>query len=87
METNVHQNRKRKKHSYHSTHTSFRVSTTDLFESISNFRNLVGNAKGQGQDKATVIDRQHKNENKSSRANHNRRQGAAFKRNRGMIPS
>lgn len=51
------------------------------------FRNLAGNAKGEGQDKATLIGRQHKNENKSSRANHNRRQGAAFKRNRGMIPS
>lgn len=86
METNVHQNRKRKKHFDYSTHTTFRV-LTDLIESILYFRNLAGNAKGEGQDKATLIGRQHKNENKSSRANHNRRQGAAFKRNRGMIPS
>ncbi|XP_055298507.1 activating signal cointegrator 1 complex subunit 2 isoform X2 [Sitodiplosis mosellana] len=49
--------------------------------------NVVGNPKGQGQDKSTLVNRQRKNENKSSRANHNRRQGAAFKRNRGMIPS
>lgn len=48
---------------------------------------MIGNAKGQGQDKSTLVNRQKKNENKSSRANHNRRQGAAFKRNRGMIPS
>ncbi|XP_031628926.1 activating signal cointegrator 1 complex subunit 2 [Contarinia nasturtii] len=49
--------------------------------------NVVGNAKGQGQEKSTLINRERKNENKSSRANHNRRQGAAFKRSRGMIPS
>lgn len=67
-------------------HSEFRA-VTDLTESIFYFRNLVGNAKGEGQEKTTLIGRQHKNENKSSRANHNRRQGAAFKRNRGMIPS
>lgn len=50
-------------------------------------RDVVGKAKGQGQDKEVVNNRKHKNENKSSRANHNRKQGATFKRNRGMIPS
>lgn len=86
METNVHQSSKRKKHFNYFTQTAFRA-ITELVESILYFRNLVGNEKGQGQNKATLVDRQHKNENKSSRANHNRRQGAAFKRNRGMIPS
>lgn len=50
-------------------------------------RDVVGNAKGQGQDASTQQNRQKKDANKSTRANHNRRQGAAFKRNRGMIPS
>ncbi|XP_055601530.1 activating signal cointegrator 1 complex subunit 2 [Uranotaenia lowii] len=50
-------------------------------------RDVVGKAKGQGQDKEVLINRKHKNENKSSRANHNRKQGATFKRNKGMIPS
>lgn len=48
---------------------------------------VAGKPKGQGQDKDTVVNRHKKDVNKSSRANHNRRQGAAFKRNRGMIPS
>lgn len=48
---------------------------------------VIGKAKGQGQEKSTIIGRHKKDVNKSSRANHNRRQGAAFKRNRGMIPS
>lgn len=51
------------------------------------FSNVVGKPKGQGQEKSTVASRHKKDVNKSSRANHNRRQGAAFKRNRGMIPS
>ncbi|KXJ80582.1 hypothetical protein RP20_CCG024358 [Aedes albopictus] len=50
-------------------------------------RDVVGKAKGQGQEKDVLINRKHKNENKSSRANHNRKQGATFKRNKGMIPS
>lgn len=48
---------------------------------------VVGNLKGQGQDSNTTNSRHKKDVNKSTRANHNRRQGAAFKRNRGMIPS
>lgn len=48
---------------------------------------VVGKPKGQGQDKSTVINRQKKNTNKASRANHNRKGGAQFKRNKGMIPS
>lgn len=51
------------------------------------FSDLVGKPKGQGQDNNTQINRHKKDVNKSSRANHNRRQGATFKRNRGMIPS
>ncbi|KAJ6639103.1 Activating signal cointegrator 1 complex subunit 2, partial [Pseudolycoriella hygida] len=48
---------------------------------------VVGNPKGQGQDANTQQSRHKKDVHKSTRANHNRRQGAAFKRNRGMIPS
>ncbi|KAL1494944.1 hypothetical protein ABEB36_010445 [Hypothenemus hampei] len=48
---------------------------------------VVGKAKGQGQDKATLVNRQKKNVNKSSRANHNRKGGAEWKRSKGMIPS
>ncbi|XP_017780412.1 PREDICTED: activating signal cointegrator 1 complex subunit 2 [Nicrophorus vespilloides] len=48
---------------------------------------VVGKAKGQGQDKSVVQNRDKKNTNKSSRANHNRKGGAQFKRNKGMIPS
>ncbi|XP_058445468.1 activating signal cointegrator 1 complex subunit 2 [Malaya genurostris] len=50
-------------------------------------KDVVGKAKGQGQDKSVLLNRKHKAENKSSRANHNRKQGATFKRNKGMIPS
>lgn len=50
-------------------------------------RDVVGKPKGQGQDKNVVNNRKHKGENKASRANHNRKQGATFKRNKGMIPS
>ncbi|XP_075146407.1 activating signal cointegrator 1 complex subunit 2 [Haematobia irritans] len=46
---------------------------------------LVGKAKGQGQDKETLRNRQKKEANKSSRANHNRKAGAAFKRSKGML--
>ncbi|XP_055389936.1 activating signal cointegrator 1 complex subunit 2 [Condylostylus longicornis] len=50
-------------------------------------RNVVGNPKGQGQDEKTLNNRHKKEVNKSSRANHNRKSGASWKRNRGMIPS
>ncbi|XP_051174553.1 activating signal cointegrator 1 complex subunit 2 [Leptopilina boulardi] len=50
-------------------------------------KDVVGNAKGQGQEKNVVINRDHKNTNKSTRANHNRRVGSQWKRRQGMIPS
>lgn len=50
-------------------------------------KDVIGKAKGQGQDKSVLMNRKHKGENKASRANHNRKQGATFKRNRGMVPS
>ncbi|VEN63810.1 unnamed protein product [Callosobruchus maculatus] len=49
--------------------------------------NVVGKPKGQGQDKNTQKARDKKETNKSSRANHNRKSGASWKRSRGMIPS
>ncbi|XP_066137597.1 activating signal cointegrator 1 complex subunit 2 isoform X2 [Euwallacea fornicatus] len=48
---------------------------------------VVGKPKGQGQDKSTILNRQKKNVNKSSHANHNRKSGAQWKRSGGMIPS
>ncbi|ERL91004.1 hypothetical protein D910_08346 [Dendroctonus ponderosae] len=48
---------------------------------------VVGKPKGQGQDKNTLLNRQKKAANKSSRANHNRKGGAQWKRTRGMVPS
>ncbi|XP_050308119.1 activating signal cointegrator 1 complex subunit 2 [Anthonomus grandis grandis] len=48
---------------------------------------VVGKPKGQGQEKSTQLNRQKKSVNKSSRANHNRKGGATWKRSRGMIPS
>lgn len=48
---------------------------------------VVGKPKGQGQDKNTLVNRQKKNVQKSSRANHNRKSGAQWKRNKGMVPS
>ncbi|GLV44807.1 uncharacterized protein CBL_14622 [Carabus blaptoides fortunei] len=50
-------------------------------------RDVVGKAKGQGQEKTVIQNRDNKNTHKSSRANHNRRAGAQWKRNRGMMPS
>lgn len=47
---------------------------------------LVGAAKGQGQTQEITRNRSQKEAHKSSRANHNRKSGAAFKRSRGMIP-
>uniref|UniRef100_A0A182W5F9 CUE domain-containing protein n=1 Tax=Anopheles minimus TaxID=112268 RepID=A0A182W5F9_9DIPT len=46
-----------------------------------------GKPKGQGQDSKVLLNRRHKNENKSLSGNHNRKQGASYKRNRGMLPS
>lgn len=50
-------------------------------------KEVVGKAKGQGQDKNVLNNRNKKNINKSSRANHNRKSGAQWKRNKGMVPS
>lgn len=47
-------------------------------------RDVVGNAKGQGQSNEVLRNRQQKNTNKSSRANHNRKAGSTFKQSRGM---
>uniref|UniRef100_A0A182JZX9 CUE domain-containing protein n=1 Tax=Anopheles christyi TaxID=43041 RepID=A0A182JZX9_9DIPT len=46
-----------------------------------------GKPKGQGQDTKVLLNRRHKNENKATSGNHNRKQGASYKRNRGMLPS
>lgn len=48
-------------------------------------RDVVGRPKGQGQDKNVQQNREKKNVNKSSRANHNRKGGAQWKRSRGMF--
>lgn len=48
---------------------------------------VVGKPKGQGQDEKVLHNREKKNINKSSRANHNRKGGAQWKRNKGMLPS
>ncbi|XP_059192967.1 activating signal cointegrator 1 complex subunit 2 [Centropristis striata] len=49
--------------------------------------NVVGQPKGQGQTTETFLDRRKKEANKSRGANHNRRNMADRKRNKGMIPS
>nr|XP_061837725.1 activating signal cointegrator 1 complex subunit 2-like isoform X1 [Nerophis lumbriciformis] len=48
---------------------------------------LQGRPKGQGQTLETFLDRRKKEANKSRGANHNRRNMADRKRNKGMIPS
>uniref|UniRef100_A0A8C9YX61 Activating signal cointegrator 1 complex subunit 2 n=1 Tax=Sander lucioperca TaxID=283035 RepID=A0A8C9YX61_SANLU len=48
--------------------------------------NVVGQAKGRGQTQETLVDRR-KEANKGRGANHNRRNMADRKRNKGMIPS
>lgn len=50
-------------------------------------RDVKGIAKGQGQSKEVLINRNRKNENKAARGNHNRRNAAGRKRAQGMIPS
>uniref|UniRef100_UPI0037E9AD74 activating signal cointegrator 1 complex subunit 2 n=1 Tax=Semicossyphus pulcher TaxID=241346 RepID=UPI0037E9AD74 len=49
--------------------------------------NVVGQPKGQGQTTETFLDRRKKEANKSRTSNHNRRNMADRKRNKGMIPS
>nr|XP_034180184.1 activating signal cointegrator 1 complex subunit 2 [Osmia lignaria] len=49
--------------------------------------NVTGKPKGRGQEKNVMHNRQQKNAHKSTQANHNRRSGAQYKRNQGMIPS
>ncbi|XP_039500030.1 activating signal cointegrator 1 complex subunit 2 [Drosophila santomea] len=46
---------------------------------------IVGAPKGQGQSQQTQRSRGQKEAHKSSRANHNRKAGAAFKRSKGMM--
>ncbi|XP_034489809.1 activating signal cointegrator 1 complex subunit 2 [Drosophila innubila] len=46
---------------------------------------VVGAPKGQGQTQQTTRNRGQKEAHKSSRANHNRKAGAAFKRSKGML--
>ncbi|CAH0679965.1 unnamed protein product [Chilo suppressalis] len=48
---------------------------------------VTGKPKGQGQEKDVLVNRDRKEKHKSSRANHNRRQGAQWKRNQGLLPS
>ncbi|XP_045500339.1 activating signal cointegrator 1 complex subunit 2 [Colias croceus] len=48
---------------------------------------VIGAPKGQGQNKDVLHNRNRKEQHKSSRANHNRRQGAQWKRSQGMMPS
>lgn len=48
---------------------------------------VVGKPKGQGQEKDVQHNRDKKSVHKSSRANHNRKKGAQWKRSRGMMPS
>jgi activating signal cointegrator complex subunit 2 len=47
-------------------------------------RDVVGNAKGQGQSSEVLRNRTAKMVNKSSRANHNRKAGSTWKQSRGM---
>ncbi|XP_077416584.1 activating signal cointegrator 1 complex subunit 2 isoform X2 [Vanacampus margaritifer] len=49
--------------------------------------NVAGRPKGQGQTQDTFLDRRKKEANKGHGANHNRRNMADRKRNKGMIPS
>ena len=49
--------------------------------------NVTDKSKGQGQSKDTQHNREKKNVNKSKWGNHNRKGGAQWKRNKGMLPS
>lgn len=46
---------------------------------------MVGNAKGQGQSDDILRNRQNKGVHKSTRANHNRKQGSQYKQSKGMF--
>jgi activating signal cointegrator complex subunit 2 len=46
---------------------------------------VVGNARGRGQTGTVAHNRRWKDAHKSSQGNHNRRRGAAFKANRGLL--
>ncbi|CAK1550374.1 unnamed protein product [Leptosia nina] len=48
---------------------------------------VAGAPKGHGQTKEVLQNRERKEKHKSSRGNHNRRQGAQWKRSQGMMPS
>ncbi|XP_076680827.1 activating signal cointegrator 1 complex subunit 2 isoform X2 [Andrena cerasifolii] len=48
---------------------------------------VVGKSRGRGQEKNVLYNRQQKNTHKDTRANHNRRSGAQFKRSQGMVSS
>ncbi|XP_006894835.1 PREDICTED: activating signal cointegrator 1 complex subunit 2 isoform X2 [Elephantulus edwardii] len=48
---------------------------------------VAGNPRGHGQNRETTQERRKKEANKATRANHNRRNMADRKRNKGMIPS
>ena len=48
-------------------------------------RNVVGNTRGRGQAADVVHNRRWKDEHKSSQGNHNRRNRAAQKANRGLL--
>uniref|UniRef100_A0A8D8WN03 Activating signal cointegrator 1 complex subunit 2 n=1 Tax=Cacopsylla melanoneura TaxID=428564 RepID=A0A8D8WN03_9HEMI len=50
-------------------------------------RDVKGAARGQGQTKEVLINRDRKHQNKAFRGNHNRRNAAGRKRAGGMIPS
>uniref|UniRef100_A0A1A9W402 CUE domain-containing protein n=1 Tax=Glossina brevipalpis TaxID=37001 RepID=A0A1A9W402_9MUSC len=52
---------------------------------MQNHRDVVGGPKGRRQDMEVLRNRQKKEHQKSSRANHSRKTAAAFKRNKGMI--
>ncbi|XP_067213131.1 activating signal cointegrator 1 complex subunit 2 isoform X2 [Linepithema humile] len=52
-----------------------------------NAHDVIGNPKGQGQNKDVLTNRHKKNVRKATHGNHNRRMGSQIKRKQGMIPS
>lgn len=50
-------------------------------------RDVVGHARGQGQESDVLKNRAKKNAHKANYGNHNRKKGAQFKRTQGFIPS
>ncbi|XP_068460552.1 activating signal cointegrator 1 complex subunit 2 [Clinocottus analis] len=57
------------------------------FRPVQRPSSVVGQPKGHGQNQDTLLDRRKKEANKGRGANHNRRNMADRKRNKGMIPS